>query len=49
MVGSNGFRIEPTDGNGILLVNVESGGQYIYIPFEKIGNVINLLRGIEYE
>ena len=37
------FRIDPAQ-NGIHLVDVENGGERVYIPFNKIDHVINLLQ-----
>ena len=45
---SNGYRIDPAP-NGINLVDVERGGRWVFIPFDKIDNVIFLLKEVYYE
>lgn len=37
------FRIDPAGERGIHLVDVENGGEQVFIPFGKIDFVINML------
>jgi len=43
---SDGYRVDPAS-KGIHLINVESGGHYVYIPFKKIDNIINILSEVK--
>lgn len=40
------FRIDPAE-KGICLVDVENGGEQVYIPKDDIEYVIKLLREVE--
>ena len=41
------FRIDPADDNGFHLVDVENGGEQVYIPFRDVDGVIDLLRCVK--
>ena len=40
------FRIDPADEAGIHLVDVENGGERVYIPKTEINDVILLLKEV---
>ena len=46
MVGSKDFRIDPAH-NGIHIVDVENGGERVYIPFNKIDKLIDDLKKVD--
>lgn len=39
------YRIDPTDKNGIHIVDAENGGERVFISFSEIDSLIDELRG----
>lgn len=39
------FRIDPAGDDGIHLVDIANGGERVYIPYNEIDDLINMLEG----
>jgi len=41
------FRLDPANKKGFHLIDVENGGERVYIPFAEIDNVIDMLKSMK--